>query len=175
MIDNPPFRLKILRKITETLKAVTPANGYSVDLSDTEHAKRVVRGRLTLGSGDEDTIVSIIEPPTAVDQITQRAPDNVQSATEWDILIQGWTKNTRDDEPCDPAYVLAAEVRRALAAEKERLKTSQTGVWLFGFREITDMQIGAPVVRPSEEVSDFGVFYIILTLKFVEDMAKPFG
>ena len=37
------------------------------------------------------------------------------------------------------------------------------------------MKIGTPVIRPSEEVSGYGVFYTILTMKIVEDIAERFG
>lgn len=171
MITNPPFRLKILKKITETIKGITPDNGFILDLSDTEFEKKVVRGRLYLGNDEPDTMVSIVEPPTSVEQVSQKSTDNPKRSTEWDILIQGWAKDSTGDEPCDQAYVLSAEVMQALVTEKVKSLHGH----IFGMRQIENMQIGSPVVRPSEEVTDYGQFYIILTMKFVEDMARPFG
>lgn len=176
---NIPLRLRILRALSETIKAVTIANGYEVDLSDmSDGTKRVIRGRLTIGDDDPSTLVSILEPPSSVEAIQNKGPDNTIRLGEWDILIQGWIKNDRDNDDCDPAYILAASVQKALTAEMARTVNGRPSgdPNLFGMgKTVLHMKIGAPVVRPTEEVTGYGVFYIILTLKISEDMAKPFG
>lgn len=177
MIIIPPFRLKCLIALTDIIKSVTPANGYQMDLSDeADGAKRVQRGRLIVGDDDPSTLVTIIEPPTAVEP-QQTGPDNTGRATEWDILIQGWAKNDKDNEAADLAYVLAADVTKALAAEKQKTKTGRPGVPdLLGMGgKVIDIRIGTSVVRPTEDLTDYGVFFLILTLKISEDMANPFG
>ncbi|WP_147373478.1 hypothetical protein [Gemmobacter lutimaris] len=175
---NPPFRLKILTALTEVLKTITPANGYQMDLStEADGTKRVVRGRLFIGDDDPGTLVSLVEPPVAHDNGKRRAPDNHNRDSQWEVLIQGWAKNDRDNEPCDWAYVLAADVQRALALELAKTQTRRPGapdILGMGGR-LLEMRIGAPVVRPTEEVSNYGVFYLILDIKIVEDMANPFG
>lgn len=178
IIENKPLRLRILIALTDLLKTVTPANGYSFDLSNGEDGeKRVVRGRMFLGDSEPSHMVSLLEPPNAVEPILNRGPDNNARATEWDILVQGWARNDYDNEECDLAYVLAADVHRALAAEKAKTRTGRPGATdILGFGpKITDFRIGTPVIRPTEEVTEYGVFYTILTLKITEDIADPFG
>ena len=178
MIIEKPFRLRILIALTDLLKTVTPANGYQFDLSDDQDGeKRVVRGRLFLGDSEPAYMVSIIEPPSAVEAILNRGPDNTTRAGEWDILIQGWARDDEDNEECDLAYALAADVHKALGAELKRTRTGRPGAPdILGFAgKVESMKIGTPVIRPSEEVSGYGVFYTILTLKIVEDIADPFG
>lgn len=178
MITNPPIRLKIIMKLTRLIKDIIPANGYQMDLSDTAHGDpRVIRGKLFIGDDDPDVVVSILEPPTAVEPLFNRAPDNTDRANEWDLMIQGWAKDDRGDHPCDKAYVLAAEVQQLLAAQLPKKMNGRPGAPdLLGFGSmIYEMKIGTPVVRPTESVTGHGVFYLILTLKLVEDMANPFG
>lgn len=178
IIDPKPLRLRILIALTDLLKTVTPANGYSFDLSNDEDGeKRVVRGRMFLGDSEPSHMVSILEPPSAVEPILNRGPDNTARASEWDILIQGWARDDDDNEPCDLAYALAAEVHRVLGSEIKRTRTGRPGapniLGLGGKLEF--IKIGTPVIRPTEDVSGYGVFYTILTLKIVEDIAERFG
>lgn len=173
MIKNPPFRLKIIMALTDLIRTVTPANGHHFDLSIDG---AVVRGRQTIGDDEPEYMVSLLEPPAAIEALRNKAVDNTANATEWDILVQGWAKDDRDAEDCDLAYVLAADVRSVLASELTRKAPSRPGAPdLLGMgRHLTSIRIGSPVVRPTEEVSGYGVFYLILTLKIVEDMATPF-
>lgn len=177
MIIQDPLRLKIIKALTAKFKTITPANGYQMDLADEAGGvSRVVRGKLFLGDDDPRFIVSILEPPSAVEAV-KSGPDNTSRANEWDILIQGWAHDDADNEPCDLAYALAADVTRCLALEKKGLQTGRPGatnILNMGPR-LTEIRIGTPVVRPTENVSEYGVFYIILTLKIIEDMANPFG
>lgn len=178
MIIEKPFRLRILIALTELLRGVTTTSGYQFDLSnDQDGEKRVVRGRLFLGDSEPAYMVSIIEPPSAVEAILNRGPDNTTRAGEWDILIQGWARDDEDNEECDLAYALAADVHKALGAELKRTRTGRPSAPdILGFAgKVESMKIGTPVIRPSEEVSGYGVFYTILTLKIVEDIADPFG
>ena len=178
IIDPKPLRLRILIALTELLRGVTTTSGYQFDLSDDQDGeKRVVRGRLFLGDSEPAYMVSIIEPPSAVEAILNRGPDNTARAGEWDILIQGWARDDEDNEECDLAYALAADVHKALGAELKRTRTGRPGAPdILGFAgKVESMKIGTPVIRPSEDVSGYGVFYTILTLKIVEDIADPFG
>lgn len=173
MIIQKPFRLRVLIALTELLQTVTPANGYQFDLSDDES---VVRGRLFLGDREPVYMVSLIEPPNAVEPVRSRGVDNTTRAAEWDILIQGWARDDEDNQECDLAYALAADVHKALAVELKKTQTGRPGAPnLLGFNgRVIEMKIGTPVIRPSEEVTGYGVFYTILTLKIGEDIGNPF-
>jgi len=178
MIIQKPFRLRILIALTDLLRAITPANGFQFDLSTTSDGdKRVVRGRLFLGDSEPPYMISLIEPPSAVEPRPNTGPDNVKRATEWDILIQGWARDAGPNEECDLAYALVADVHKALAAEMVKTRTGRPGATnILGFGDkITKLTIGTPVVRPSEEVSGYGQFFTILTMQIVEDMADPLG
>lgn len=178
MIVAPVFRLRVITAITELIATISPDDGYQMDLRpDNENAiKSVVRGRTTVSSDDPNYMVTILEPPTAVDALVSKAHDNVKRAGEWDILIQGWAKDDPRYEPCDLAYVLAADVQKALAAQKIKNRNGRPGTTnFFGYKEITGMDIGTPVVRPTQELSGHGTFYFILTLKLVEDISNPLG
>lgn len=168
-----PFRLRILEELSATLAAITPANGYQLDLSG---QGCVVRGRLFLGDDEPPVMVSVLEPPVAIEPMKQQM-DSDGTAGGWDLLIQGWAQDPVNDntaQPCDLAYVLAYDVRRALVKAKtvNHVRGSGTGYNIFGLgTKITEWKVGSPVVRPSEEVSGYGVFYMLLSMKIVEDLA----
>ena len=169
-----PFRLKVLRAVSNTLKGITVANGYQFDLNTTG---AVVRGRMTIGDDEPEVMLSILEPPAAVDQ-RRGAPDRSARETDWDLLIQGWAKDpldTSEFEPCDMAYILAADVQKALAKVRESARGPGKPT-LFGFERVMNLTTTPAVVRPAENTtSDFGMFYIILTLRIAEDTSAPFG
>lgn len=180
MPTNIPKRLEILRAISTALKEINPLNGYEFDLRDDEHGRqRVVRGRLHIGDDEPLPMISLIEPPMAARPLdTKRQSDNVTRFGEWDILIQGWAQDDPQN-PTDVAYQLEAEVRRRLALEKKRpdaRPNSPNGRNYFGLgQKIQRMNIGSPVIRPNEHVSEQAVFYLVLTLEIGEDMATTLG
>lgn len=180
------FRLRVLHAVTDCLKTITPADGYVSDLADftveengQEVAKaRVYRGRDQFGFNDPRPLVSVLEHPRALDQLLGTDADT-STTGEWDLLIQGFVTDDRDN-PTDPAHVLAAEVVKRLAQEKKRRDpaTGSPNILGLGYREpcITNLRVGSPVCRPADgEVSDVAFFYIALTLTLVEDQDDPFA
>lgn len=170
-----PFRLQILKNLTDTLKSVRPANGYTFDLTND-----VYRGRVWYSDDDPLPLVSILEPPQAIEPNRTQA-DNSGRDGEWDVLIQGWVEDDKDN-PTDPAYLLAAEVVKALAGEKTRWRAGTRTPDVFGLgagfgnpNGIEHMSIGAPVVRPADDTSARACFYLIVTFKIAEDISNPFG
>lgn len=175
MTSPIPFRLKVMKKLTETIQSVTSANGYEHDLSAS-----TFRGRVWFSDDDPLPMVSILEPPLAIDQIRTQ-PNNTGREGEWDLLVQGWAEDDPEN-PTDPAYLLAAEIAKALAGEKTRVRPGTRTSDIFGMgagfdgsNGIENMSIGAPVVRPADEVSARACFYMIVTFKIAEDTADPFG
>lgn len=174
-ITRIPLRLQIVRALSAALKEINPDNGYEFDLRDDGPLQRVVRGRLQIGNDEPVPMVSIVEPPMAVEPIsTKRQPDNTARVGEWDLIIQGWAQ---DDpfNPTDVGYQLEAEVRHRLAAEKKRGRNGETSILGFDETKIQNMIIGAPVIRPNEHISEQAVFYLVVTLHIAEDMALPLG
>ncbi len=165
MSEDYPFRLRVLRALTGCLQQITPANGYKSDLSNA-----VFRGRIQFGDKDPLPMVSILEPP-----IPNDAHDSPRGAGmnhfDWLMVIQGFVEDDHKN-PTDPAHVAMADVRQALAKERQKgLRDND----IFGMAgRVDDIVIGIGVVRPSDEISAKAYFWLNLTVKIVEDMADPY-
>lgn len=184
-----PFRLRVLKAITESLKTITKANGYQHDLADmtrTEHGATITgafvfRGRQQFGDGDPLPMVSVLEHPRALDAMM--APGQEQDRIgEWDLLIQGFVEDD-PKHPTDPAHHLVADVIACLAKEGRRRKPSLDGgagepnIFGLGYRMpcVTKIAIGSPVVRPADGInSSQAFFWLTLTLTLAENVEKPF-
>lgn len=172
-----PFRLRVLKALTDHLKTITPANGYVSDLSDFTAgdgypSARVFRGRDSFGESDELPFVSILEDFRPDDQ-KLGGPGATGGAGEWRLLIQGFVK---DDplNPTDPAYVMAADVMKALAVARKQkhdilgLGNATPCIHTLNFKQ--------PVVRPADgEVSATSFFFVTLTLGLAENLENPFA
>lgn len=160
-----PFRLRILKALTEALEEINPDNGYTHDLRGS-----VFRGRDIFGEGDPLPMVSILE---AVDEKAQLAPPKAggTQAGPWELLIQGFL----DDDllhPTDPAHRLMAEVKKRLAQEKVRER--QRNILGMGGK-VADLNISPGVVRPPDEDSAKAYFWLRLTLEVVENLLDPYA
>ena len=167
-----PFRLLVLDALTAQIKKVSPANGYHFDV-----AEAVFRGRVWFGDDDPLPMVSILEPPLAIEQLRSQA-DNTGSEGDWDLLLQGWVPDDKSN-PTDPAYAFVAEVIKSLAEAKTQKNGRTSDIFGLGAGlgrnfGIENMTIGAPVVRPADEVSARACFYLPVTFKIAEDMTNPF-
>ncbi|PAL23536.1 hypothetical protein [Sphingopyxis sp. GW247-27LB] len=168
MTDPLPFRLDVLQRLTETVEAVSIADGYAHNL-----AGLVFRGRARYGENDPLPMVSFIEDPRPNDPVAE-ARGTQAHLVDWRILVQGFVE---DDfaNPTDPAYRLAADVAKVLSALRAGMDQRKP---ILGFIEkgqrIDNISIGAPIVRPPDEVSDKAYFWLPVTLSLVEDPAKPF-
>lgn len=175
---QPPFRLRLLLGLTDVLKSITPANGYTNDLSDSlddsgDPLVRVARGRVRFGDGDPIPLISILENPH-VDAVDLSPGASTTALVEWNLLLQGWAKDDKVN-PTDPAHWLLADVKRALVLEKKRLSPARSAN-VFGMGvKITELKIGDGVVRPSDEVSDKAYFWMPLTICMGEDRENPFA
>lgn len=184
----PPdsFRLRVLKAVTAALKEITPSNGFVSNLSDIEVAEngetvtkaRVCRGRDEFGFNDPRPLVSVLEHPRAIEQLLGTDEDT-SAAGEWELLIQGFVTDDREN-PTDPAHRLSADVVKRLVREKKRRDpaTGSPNLFGLGFREpcVTDLRVGSPVCRPPDgQVSDVAFFYLTLTLTLVEDQEDPFA
>lgn len=164
-----PTRLRILKALTDALKGITPANGFTYDLSEA-----VFRGRNLFDENDPEILVSILEPPESLDE--RPGPvDTSASIVEWPLLVQGFCV---DDpvNPTDPAHILMAEVKMILVRERRRRKNVHTKD-ILGMGVVVDrMVIGGGVVRPPDfEVSNRAYFWLPLTLTIADDNDDPFA
>jgi len=172
-----PFRLRVLKALTESLREITPANGYESDLSDFVDtdgitSERVIRGRDRFGEGDALPFLSILEDFRANDT-THGGEGSTAGKNEWKLLIQGFIQ----DDPVhktDPAYTLAADVLKCLAGQRRRKYD------ILGLGNaapcVIDLKMAAPVVRPADdEISSTTFFFLSVTLTLVEDLQNPFA
>lgn len=172
MTFDDPFRLRALKSLTALLESISIAGGFKHDL-----AGRVFRGRIHFGDDDVLPMISILEP--AVPHEGLEIPEGTPLFNGWlDLIVQGFVDDDSEN-PTDPAYVLLADVRQALAAEKRRADTAMhgsTGVRLLGMGgKVTDIEIGLGVVRPADETSDKAYFWLSLRLRLVENALTPYS
>lgn len=183
---DDPFKLRVLKALTATLKAITPANGYVSDLSDFDpgdgvDTARVYRGRAWFGDNDPLPMVSVLEGVNPADEVAEPPASTPVAEYSWDILLQGWVT---DDplNPTDPAYLLLADVRQCLAAQAKRtLPNDPTERDIFGLKaegasrnEITGLRFGAGVVRPADDVSSTAWFWLSVQVRVVDHAALPY-
>lgn len=168
------LRLRILTKLTEALEE-TGRDEPRFDLRDEQNQPiadmtgRVFRGRVIFGDKDPVPMLSILEVPIPLDQIAP-PPDSPYSSGTWELLIQGFAKDD-SRHPTDPAHRLMAATKQRLAQAKKELRKFR----LFGFEKaLTDMRIGAGVVRPPDEVSAKAYFWLNLALDITESLDDPF-
>jgi len=168
-----------MKGICDALKTITPANGYSHDMSDFEDsagrpAERVFRGRDFFGANDPVPMLSVLEDPRAPEPFNGSGT-SAKSQNSFRVLIQGFVADDKH-HPLDPAYAMSAEVIKALVAAKQ----AATGV--LGLNKVMRapcvmaMQIGQPVHRPGrDEVSDPAYCLIGVTFLLAEDLENPFA
>lgn len=167
------LRIRILKKLQTILSEV---DGFRFGLTDETGAPladlsgRVFRGRARYGADDPLPMLSILEVPIPLDQIAP-PPDSSYSNGTWELLIQGFVADDKE-VPTDPAHVLMAAVKKRLAEEKR--KNADFNLFDMGPRHVTDMRIGAGVVRPPDEVSEKAYFWLNLALDVVENLNDPF-
>lgn len=166
-----PFRLRVLKGLTACLQQITIANGYKFDL-----AQNVFRGRTVYGESDPLPLISILEPPLPIDQL--RSPEqSTASSGEWDIMIQGFVKDDPEN-PTDPAHLLMADVRKALAQErKKRARRNMPRIFNLDPESkhlVEDVFVGPGVVRPADDISAVAYFWLTITLRLVEDLESPY-
>lgn len=169
-----PLRRQTLEALTDTLSAISIADGYHFDMGVAPEAPegRVFRGRAAYGDNDPIPMLSIIEDPrNNTSQTLSSTAGSVTSILTWPLLVQGFV----DDDslhPTDLAYDLLADVRAALFGEialRGRVHN------LFNLGGAADqMEIGGGVVRPSDEVSAKAYFWLPVTLTLIEKNVKAF-
>jgi hypothetical protein len=187
MAFTDPFKLRVLKGLTNALKTITPANGYVSDLSDFDPGDgiamaRVYRGRMWYGDESPLPMVSVIEGADPADAVAE--PPAFHPVCEYDyaLIVQGWAK---DDplNPTDPAYALLADIRRCLAIEATR----KIGVGpaterdVFGLKQdghgpnaITGLRFGPGVVRMPDDLSDTAWWWLTVYVRIMDVAAKPY-
>ena len=164
-----PTRLILHKRLTALLETITPENGFGHDMRGHVH-----RGRGIFGEETEVPMISILEAPIPDEPPRQPGAGTEQKISQ-QLVIQGFVEDDRQN-PTDPAQRLLAETKMVLAKERAKVHWNEPENGILGLgRIVTDLYIGAGVVRPPDEISDKAYFWLNLTLEFVEDLADPFG
>lgn len=166
MAEDTVLRLRILRKLTTWLEGV---DGVLFDLGVNDMAGRVFRGRVIFGESDPIPMLSILENPIPLDQIDSPS-DSVDSTGDWELLVQGFADDDKDN-PTDPAHVLMAATKSRLA---ELMQQNKDFAILGMGKHITKIRVGSGVVRPPDEISAKAYFWLGLSLTVVENLLDPF-
>lgn len=167
------LRLRIMKALTAVIERARIADGFKHDLEG-----RVFRGRLFYGEKDPVPMISILETPLQP-ATTPRPPDSQTQADTWELVIQGWVDDDRLN-PTDPAYNLAADVRKTLSDEKDRASRRTPGGPpandLLGLgNDVLNITIGQPVCRPPDDLSAKAYFWITVRLTLAEDLSNPYA
>jgi len=182
--DPLPFKLRVLHALTDCLKTITPANGYVFDMADFDPGdgvmtSRVYRGRMWFGDdgeggGDALPMLSVLEGVSPADEGAEPPVNAVVGEYAWPLMIQGFLEDDKAN-PTDPAYVLLADVRRRLVQEKKRRIGPNRNILGFDENRLIDLQVGAGVVRPADDVSAKAWFWLTLTLTILDNADDPYA
>lgn len=181
---NPlPFKLRVLRTLTDIIKEVTPSNGYVSDLSDFDpgdgvQTERVYRGREYFGDQDPLPLIGILEGNDPADEVAEQPVDTPTGEYWWALIVQGWTEND-PQHPTDPAYVMMADVRRRLVIERRRKDAFHNpnifGLGAEGKNRLVDLRVGPGVVRPPNNLSPVAWWWMTLDLRIVDNAGEPYA
>ena len=156
-------RLAIAKALTNVLETeVAVANGYQHDL-----AGKVHRGRVTFSVREALPRVAIMETLNP-DREPIRAGWQPTQKDSLILLLQGHAEDDQD-HPTDPAHLLMADVKKALA----RIMLTTSPYFRLGGL-IADFNMEPGIVRPPDELSSMAYFYMRVRLEVVEHLADPY-
>lgn len=174
---DDPKRLVMLKALSNYLVSeIKTTNGYQHNLAS------VFRGRMAIDQSVPLPVLSILDNPDPDRYPSSAGRRGFEHATQnedYILLIQGWAKDDKIN-PTDPAHVLMADVRKALAKIARRGSPDSAyqpppGVYLLGGL-ITDLAMEPGVVRPpTEQLSSDAFFYMRVSVGFIEDPNDPFN
>jgi hypothetical protein len=166
-----PKRLVLLKAICAHLEAtVRRSRGYNFDLDG-----RVFRGRTVFGDDEPLPAVSILDSPQPDRETTpDKAAGSVQ-VEDYPLLVQGWAPEDRTN-PTDPAHLLLADVKKALAMLMDPRAPATHRMPVPGAPGglMIASRISGGVVRPPDAVSCRAYFFLPYTVTFKESLADPF-
>lgn len=176
-------RLRTIKLLNAWLmQEVTIANGYKFTLTDA-----VFRGRAYTTDNDPLPHVAIVEAPNP-DRDRRMAGTNDEAGEgagheRWALLLTGHVKEDYL-APCDEAYELMADVKKAIA-KLYRHETAEAGLTInmgdgdtpraYYLGGLTSGMVLEPgTVRPPEQATDKAFFWMRVILKFTERVNDPY-
>lgn len=166
-----PFRLRLMKGLTQVLQQIATANGYY-----TEAGVAVYRGRMTFGSTDPLPCIAIMEPPLQPEPVHNPLGSGARRY-QYDLYVQGFAVDDAKN-PSDPAHLLLADIRKAVISEWSRVQkipAQRPDELLFGVprRRIQALDTDGGLVRPSDDISSKAYCYLLLRFTIAEDWANP--
>lgn len=163
-VQPVPFRLRVLKALTKVIEEVNPDNGFHHDLRG-----KVFRGRVRFDPSDPIPMVSLLEAPIPA-EVSESRGDNTKSAGSWELLIQGFADDDRQN-PSDPAHHLMAEVKAVLVKDKRR----DRGNNMLGMGgRVYEMSVGQGSVRPPDDPTNEAFFWLTLRVRIAEELEEPY-
>lgn len=165
-----PLRLQIQKALCQLFSdEISTSAGFYNDITSSQ----VFRGRVDYGESDPLPMISILESPNPLDP--KEGPDLASLSTNtWPLLIQGWVADDREN-PTDPAHLLLADVKRALAKIRAPIDSAKGNnrPWNLGGL-VETVLIGQGCVRPAEAyVSSKAFFWVEVFIVLVENLEDP--
>jgi hypothetical protein len=163
-----PLKVHILRNIKTHLQGLTPANGYTNDLS---LDSSVIVGRPYIGKTEPLPVVTITEPalPPNFYAREERGPRNY---APWRLIFQCFTFDDKGSfRESEPAYILMAEVLKRLFEEKTRPKKfpHDSKNYFGSGNAIVDFKVTLDSVRPPDEYSQYSFGWLIVDFDLVQN------
>ncbi|ARW18370.1 hypothetical protein [Komagataeibacter europaeus] len=203
-MTTDPFRLRILKAITDALKEITPGNGYPTDLSDYTPAggsttvSRVYRGLDWPATDAELPAVTLLDRHISkTEQLAEALGiytgalnkpvmpfDGSNQVNAWRLRLKGFAV---DDlvNPSDNAIVLLTDVRKRLLIERQRVHPQQIrqpdplGMGLVSANgsgnAVVDLLVGRGELRPANATYGHVYWHLDLVLSLSEDGTSPYA
>jgi len=115
-------------------------------------------------------LIAILESPDEPDQLPSPR-GNTERKSKWNLFVQGWVDDDKDN-PTDSAHYLLADVKRRLAEEVKMLRQRNA----LGLGNCIDaIEYSPGVVRPPDAMSNKAYFWLKLTITIVEDDSNPYA
>lgn len=174
---NDSRQLDVLKRLSDHLAGITPANGYDFDFSD---PTTVCRGRRVYGDEDPIPLLSIVEHLDPDIVLNVAGEENFTREENWILLIQGWVDSARQEYPTDEAYQLKAQVEKRLyeliAINPISGNPSFPNSYMLGVKgTVSRLTIGPGIVSgPREGISSKAFFYLPLGVGLVTDLSDLF-
>lgn len=168
-----PFRLRLMKALTDALKGITVGAGYNFDLCDYDDAderprERVFRGRTIFGTDDPTPMLCVLEDPRPEE--SDNGSDGRAAVNVFRVIIQGFVDGSVE-HPLDAAYRLSADVVTCISKLKQ---PDAPGPLRIGKR-VTAITIGSPVHRPGkDDVSDVAYMLVGVRFTLVEKLDEPY-
>lgn len=165
------IRAQAINGLAETIRSITPANGYVFDLSSSVYV-----GEVKFGDEAKPPFIAILEPPIVLHK--QKYVYNCQQQEySIDLIVQGFVEKnvTNQFDGTAMGYALLAEVRKAIATEVRDKGLNLTQRNIFGAgRNLVEVKMDHGIVRPADEMSTLSYFWMTMTLDIFEDAINPY-